>query len=406
MSSVKLLPEVASTDFVTYKHWNDPGVVVCYSDGKIAVYTPDGQLFKEFDSGHQIKHCSAAYSSDEITIGSVDSKYLRIHAITNNSTALHPVKLINDVEIFDNPDASPTAFTQYTRLNKKMWVVGDSQGYITVFFHDGELQGKAHAKLGEIRFIEKYLQQLVVGGANKLGVFNTGSLEIGVVCEKTVYEIYSLSLDTVPSIVYASLTSGDIIVYDTRYSVNNSPGVCKAVQRFVSKTPGQVASIKGHLLSWGNGTLGAFNTSFLETDLIEPPQYYSLPLHDSKHLKTFKKNDINYVLIVSSTEYRIYEVLNPINLPQIYSGVGIDYGYIRIIAIVFAVFFIAYWKSRGRKSKKELEVEKLEKSLEELQKSMESTSKISEDLTKRFRNVEESTKHLSGFANIPDQDSD
>ena len=335
-------------------------------------------------------------------IGSIDSTYLRVHSIQLNATSDNPVSLLTDALLFENHEASPTCFAHYTRLNKKMWIVGDSSGSISVFFQDGELQGRAAGKVGPILFIDKYGQQLMYAGKNRISVFNTGTLEAGIMCEATLHEIQGISMDIAPAIAFAALANGDILVYDTRYSVNNGPASCRPVYRLVGKGPGQIASIKGHLLLWGQGVLTAFNTSFLEADTNSLPQYYSLPLSDSLFIKSYKNNNLNSVFIASSQGVGIYEVALPVVIaPSSTAGfAGIDMGYLRIVVIVVVVIFVVVWKSKGRKTKRDLEVERLEESLQELQKSMENTSKISEDLTKRFKSVEETTKHLSGL-NLP-----
>ena len=274
-----------------------------------------------------------------------------------------------------------------------------------MYSNTGELQGRTFGKVGPIKFIDKYLQQLVFCGTHKIGVFNTGSLEVGVMCENTVHEIQSLSLDVSPAIVFAGLQNGEVIVFDTRYSISNGPAYCKPVHRLVGKNFGSLASIKGHLLSLNNGVLTAFNTSFLEVELVSIPQYYSLPTKSSV-IKSYKNNNINTVVIASFEQIRVYEILAPVFLPKLQTGFTFDFAYVRVIAVVLAVVFIVFWKSRGRKSKRDLEVEKLEQSLEELHKSMESTSKISEDLTNRFKYVEETTKNLAGVRRIAEDDFD
>jgi hypothetical protein len=92
--------------------------LACSASGKIFVYGPDGFLFKEFDSDHNLIFCSSLYSSDEIVIGSIDKKYLRIHSLSSNAT--EPVSLLSDSVLFEDSSIVPTAFTQYTRLGKKM----------------------------------------------------------------------------------------------------------------------------------------------------------------------------------------------------------------------------------------------------------------------------------------------
>ena len=357
-------------------------MLTCLNTGIIQIYTPEGALFKEFESGHEPMFCASLYSPDEIIIGSLDNKYLRIFTISTNKTANYPTTLSADVLLFDNSDIKPTAFTQYIRLGKKQW------------------------KVGPIQFFDKSGQQLVYAGKNKISIFNTGSLEPGVMCENTISNILDISLDISPSIIFASLENGDIIVYDTRYSISNGPAYCKPVYRLVSTHPGKIATIKGNLLLIASNILTAFNTSFLEIDAISVPQHFSLPITNTKLIKSYKNNNIISVLISTENEIRVYDIFAPIIIPQNQNGFGIDFSYVRIIVIALAVIFIVVWKSKGRKSKRELEVEKLEQSLAELQKSMESTSKISVDLTTRFKNVEESTKHLSGIRELRESDSD
>lgn len=405
-SSVKISSGLSDFDFLPYKLWKTPGLVLCRTDGKIQIYSPNGDLFKEFDSGHSILSCASVYSPEELIIGSIDSTYLRVHSIQYNITANYPVTLIVDSLMFNNTSAVPTAFTQYSRLGKKLWVVGDSLGEISVFFQDGELQGRANGKVGPISHIDRYGQSLIYSGKRKIAVFNTGNLEVGTVCEDTIADINAISLDIQPAIVFAALDNGDIMVYDTRFSVSNGPASCKAVYRLVAKNTGNLASVKGHLLVWGDGVLTAFNTSFLETEANSMGQSYSLPVKTSQNIKSYKNNKFNSVFLASHDEIRIYEVAIPVGSIPTSSSSSFDFGYLRIILIILAVIFIVFWKTKGRKSKRELEVEKLEESLEELQKSMESTSKISEDLTSRFKNVEASTKHLSSLTGLDNSDSD
>lgn len=394
MSSVALSSALADLDFVHLPSWNLPGLLTCTESGSISIISPSGTLLTSFDSGHSVSHCSCSASAQEITIGTTDSYYLRIHQVELNSTQPYPIKLLSDLKLFENNQTSLKAFTQYTRIGKKMWICGDSEGFLTVLANDGELLGKAYGKVGEIQFIEKSGQQLVVAGKKKIGVFNTGNIEVSSLCTEPINDIISLTLDLAPAIVYAALANGEIIVYDTRYSVGSGPSYCKAIYLFTSRFPGRLASVANSLLLWSSGQLAAFNTSFLEYDSVNPPQYYSLPLLNSDKIKSYRTSQENVVFITSNEEVKMYKLQNPINQVAEVSSSPIDFGWLRIIGFILVLIFIVIWKSKGRKSKRELEVERLEKSLEELQRSMESTTKISEDLTSRFKNVEESTKNL------------
>ena len=315
--------------------------------------------------------------------------------------------MVLEYEMFDEgSDAEITAFTQYTRLNKKYWVLGDNYGNITVISMEGEVFGRTYGKVGPIESIVKQGQQLMYSGKRRLAVFNVGTMEVTSTCGDTISEIFKFTIDSPSAIVHVSLLNGDVLTYDSRFSISNGPAFCKAVHRGFSRFPGNLASIKGGLVLWSGSALVFFNTSFLEIDSTSQASYFTLPTRYSRSIKSTSTADGNLVLLSGIDSIRLYHVYQPDFIPVSASSSGIDFGYVRVIAIVIIVICFVLWKSKNRKSRKDLEVEKLEKSLEELQRSMESTTKMSEELTSRFRNVEESTKSLGGLRNRIQDDSD
>ncbi|OMJ71877.1 hypothetical protein SteCoe_29791 [Stentor coeruleus] len=405
-TSVTLSSNIIDFDFLAYRIWNLPSLALCTKDGKILIYTSGGTLFKEFQTGHEILYCSCSTASDELVIGSVDNQYLRIHSISLNTTQSNLVSMIADVKLFNTEDVVPRSLTHYIRVGKKMWIVGDSKGDITVFNHDGELIDRTNTNFGPIHTIAVSGQQLVVSGKRRIGVFNSATMEFTTLCNEVVSDIYSITLDNTPAIVFVSMENGEIIVLDTRYSVNNGPAYCKAVYRLVGKFPGHLASIQGNLLLWNTGKLVAFNTTFLEVDATVMPQYYSLPMKISHLIKSYQKNNNNVVALSSNDEIRLYNIRPPETQINQVASSNFDLGSFRWVIVLVLVIIIIVYKSKGRKSRKELEVEQLERSLEELQSSMESTSKISEELTSRFKTVEESTNQLRGFERFAKKNND
>ena len=53
-------------------------------------------------------------------------------------------------------------------------------------------------------------------------------------CDATPSEVVDIAIDPSNWLLYTLLVSGDIIAYDTRYSVNSTPVLCKAVTRYFS----------------------------------------------------------------------------------------------------------------------------------------------------------------------------
>lgn len=313
-----------------------------------------------------------------------------------NESEKFPVNVIVDKKIVEEEGGEITAFTQYTRMGKKLWVAGDNLGFLTILSVDGELIGKVYGKVGQIEQIVKHGQTLMYSGKRKISVFNTASLEISGTCESAA-EIFKFTIDQSPSIIHASLVTGEIITYDTRFSISNGPAYCKAIHRNIARFPGNIASIKGTNLVWAGKNLVAFNTTYLDFDSTTVPEYFTLPNRYSRSIKSFSVNDGSLVMFSGIDEIRVFLVINPDFVPLVSQSSVFEYGYIRTIVIVIVIIFFVLWKSKTRKSKKDLEVERLERSLEELQRSMESTTKMSEELTSRFKNVEETTKHLGGL---------
>ncbi|OMJ82852.1 hypothetical protein SteCoe_16319 [Stentor coeruleus] len=406
-TSVALSSNIVDFDFLAHRIWKIPSLAICTKDGRILVYTAEGILFKEIQTGNEILYCSCSTSSEELIIGSVDTQYLHVHSISLNTTQINTISIITEKKLFDTDEVIPCSLNYYVRVGKKMWIIGDSKGGITVFSHDGEFIDRVNTNIGPILTIATLGQQLIVSGKKRIGVFNTASMEFTTLCYEMVSDIYSIALDNTPAIVFVSMENGEVIVLDTRYSINNGPAYCKAVYRLVGKFPGHLASIQGNLLLWNTGNIIAFNTTFLEIDATVMPQYYSLPMKISHLAKSYRGNSNNIVALSSNDEIRLYNIQSPeIRTIQASSSSNFDLGAFRwVIVLVIIVIFVVY-KAKNRKTRKELEVEQLEKSLEELQASMESTSKISEDLTSRFKTVEESTKQLRGFERFAKKNSD
>lgn len=354
------------------------------------------KLLTEFNAGFETQYCACSYAGDEILIGSVDNENFKVHKVVFNETEKFPVEELVNRKLFSEDGVVTTAFTQYSRMGKKFWIVGDSSGFLSVFAIDGELIGKVNGKAGQIEQIVKMGQQLIFSGKRKISVFNTGNLEVSSTCE-TVADIFKVVIDQAPSIIQASLVTGEIITYDTRFSISNGPAFCKAIYRNVARLPGNLASIKGNLILWAGNSLVSFNTTYLEFDSTTVPEYYTLPNRYSRSIKSYSVNEGSLLMLSGIDEIRVYLVQNPDFIPVSTQSTSFDMGYLRIVAIVIIVVFFVLWKTKNRKTKKDLEVEKLERSLEELQRSMESTTKMSEELTSRFKNVEETSKHLGGL---------
>jgi hypothetical protein len=312
-----------------------------------------------------------------------------------------------DQKVLDEDSgAEVTAFLQYTRLGKKFWVIGDSLGYVTVVASDGEVFGKTNGKVGSVEQIVKQGQQIMFAGKRKVAVFNVGTMDVTGICGDTFADIFRFAIDNPSGILHVSLVNGDVLTFDSRFSVSNGPAFCKAVHRNSARFPGNLATIKGGLLLWSGSGLIFFNTSYLEIDSVSKPDYYTLPMRYSRSIKSTQTGEGNLLMLSGINEIRLYQIKEPSFIPVSSSTSSLDFGYIRVIAIVIIVIGFVLWKSKNRKSRKDLEVEKLEKSLEELQRSMESTTKMSEELTSRFKNVEDSTKSLSGLRGKLQDDSD
>lgn len=398
---------MSDSDFLPYRQFKTPGYIACLIDGTISIYSDAGIKIKEFSTGLEIQFCAANQGPDEILIGSSDKRTVKVFRVKFNETEEHPELMVLEHEMFEkDSDVEITAFTQYNRLAKKYWVIGDNYGNITILDMEGEVFGRIYGKVGSVESIVKQGQQLMYSGKRKIAVFNVGTMEVTSTCGETASDIFKFTIDSPSAIVHVSLTNGDILTYDSRFSISNGPAFCKAVHRSFSRFPGNLARIKGGLILWSASSLVFFNTSFLEIDITNKPDYFTLPTKYSRSIKSIPTAEGNLVLLSGIDQIRLYQVFEPDFIPVPASSSVIDFGYIRVIAIVIIVICFVLWKSKNRKTQKDFEVEKLEKSLEELTKSMASTSQMSEELTSRFRNVEESTLNLGGFRNRMQDDSD
>ncbi|OMJ94011.1 hypothetical protein SteCoe_2929 [Stentor coeruleus] len=405
-TSVTLSSNIKDYDFLTHRIWKLPSLVLCTKDGKILVYTAEGIMFKEFQTDHEILYCTCSTGLEELVIGSVDSQYLYVYSISLNTTQSSIVSMITKIKLFDDENIVPCSLVYYVRVGRRMWVVGDSKSGISIFNHDGELIDRTNIHFGPILTIVTSGQQLVVSGKRRIGVFNTAAMEFTTLCNEMVSDIHSISLDNTPAIVFVSMENGEIIVLDTRYSVNNGPAYCKAVYRLVGKFPGYLASIHGSLLLWNTGELVIFNTTFLEVDATAMPKYYSLPMKNSYLAKSYRGGGNNIVALSSNDEIRLYNVLSAeTQVSQAGSSIY-DLGSFGWMIILALVIIIVVYKAKNRKSLKELEVEELEKSLQGLNFSIDGTSKISEDILSRFNIADEGINQLRGFERFAKKNND
>jgi len=396
-------------------------IVVCLNDGTLNIYDLAGELLYRYKTGHKHLFCAATQSTDEMLIATIDKTEIKVHHIEMhleaNSTitatdqefglkcskAKFTVSLLSSGILFNGTNPEPTAFSHYSRLGKKYWIVGDSDGFINVYHYNGEIYSRGSTGLSTIKTLDRSGQQLAYAGDKTLGIYNLGSMEPHIICDPGIYNITDISIDFTSSIVHAAFENGEIFTYDTRFTANNVPTHCKAIARLVNKHGGpdtKLVSVKGSLLAWGDGVLTNFNTSFLDGKPFLPPAYFTLnqlPQKESPLIKGFKLSlGGHYLAIASSDRIAAYEIIAPKYKPQVASE-SFDFSNLRIIAIGLAIIGIVIYKAKTRKSRPQQEVEKLEKGLEDLQRTINQTNKMSEDMTRKLRDVESEAKKTVRF---------
>lgn len=394
-------------------------VIMFTEEGTLHIFEVSGKLVLRTELGAtDISHCSTLTTTDQVLIS-----YIHSNRITVGSLILNPESINNPIYtqihsewLFNGTSGlTPTAFTNYMRMGKKYWIVGDSQGGISLYSETGEFRERGLTGLSSISSLDRVSQQLIFSGDKTTGIYNLGSMEVYAQCENSVSPIYISVLDYSSTVIYGGLENGDIIVYDTKYSVNNSPVTCKPIARLVNHRTDKhslLATSKHFLLSWDGEVFTAFSNSYLKVRAAAPPYHYTvkdLGEAGKPSLKSLKTSQGNSIVGVSSgNSLMVFELLSsaikksPL-AAQENSGLGIDFGYIRVAAIIIGVLVVVFYRMKNRKSRALTEVEKLERSLEGLQHSVNKSSKMTGSVQKRMHRIEEETTKTVRFAEDPEK---
>jgi hypothetical protein len=116
-------------------------------------------------------------------------------------------------------DADITSILFYIRAGRKHWVVGDSQGLISLLDFNGTVIGTGETYRGQINSFDRFGQSLTFATDHNVGIFDLNTMEVAQVCEGSTSKFTDVVIDATRSsnIVYASMENGDVLVYDTRY---------------------------------------------------------------------------------------------------------------------------------------------------------------------------------------------
>lgn len=403
-ASVQVPGNIQCFDFT-----EESSLVVFTTKGELNVFDARGKLVFSTELGiKDIPYCSAFASTDRILIAYLHSNHITVSSLILNQESLNPIYTqIHSGALFNGTTGPlPTAFTDYVRMGKKYWVVGDSQGGISLYSDTGEFKDRGLTGLSTITSLDRVSQQLIFAGDKTTGVYNLGAMEIYLRCEDSLSPMYSSVLDYSTTIIYGGLENGDIIVYDTKYSINNSPVTCKPIARLVNRYTSKhslLATSEHFLLSWNGEIFTAFNNSCLEGGMAVPPYHYTvkdLVKSPKSSLRSFKTTQANSIIGISAgNSLMIFELLSstmktaPLAAPGD-SEFGIDFGYIRIAAIIIGIFVVVFYRMKNKKSPAQTEVEKLERSLEDLQHSVDKGG----NMQKRLHKIEEETTKTVRFA--------
>lgn len=336
-----------SVDFIALKNKDNSvkiGFVVCQTS-LVNLYTISGDLLSTY-AVNGIQFCAGSSTPDDPSVAVASQTELLVLGFDGKN-----LQLTNSKKLF-NDTALPTTLINYSRLGKKYWLVGDSWGRVTFYSGNGEVIGQGQTGTKSVTLLDKFGSQVIYAGENRLGIYNLATMDVYQECEPALSEILDAVQDFSATIIYALLSSGDIIIYDTKHSSSSSAPMCKSISRFDNHfyKPSKLSPIRGSLLAIAKDVVISYNFSHLEQDKFYPPTYYKMRTSEQPVFKTLRMpSSGNYLIIVKSAEILTFEVLSG---GFVSGGGGFDFANIALIGLMF-VGGILLWKvlqgSRGNK---------------------------------------------------------
>lgn len=338
---------VKSLDFIALKSKDSTphiGFVLC-QNSLVSLYEVTGELIGTYAvSG--ILFCAGSSTPEEPLIAIVSNFEIIILALDgNNIQFLSSHKVLNDT-------ALPTTLIQYSRIGKKYWLVGDDWGRVTFYSAYGEFISQGSSGTSKITTLDKFGSQIVYAGDHKVGILNLATMEPYLECEPTIGKIIDVAQDFSATIIYVSTDNGDIIIYDTKFVSSTSAPYCKAMAKFPNERKhNKLAVIRNSLLAVSENTITSYNVSGLEQDVFYSPTYYQINENFEKvGVKSLRlPGSGNFLMLYGTGKVLIFDVKNIgfMSAP----GDWIDFGGVRILAVVFTIGGVFLYRSLNKKTK-------------------------------------------------------
>lgn len=236
-SKFSLKKEVLSIQIITLKPISifrdtinsmNIGILVEYSDGSIEILKNNGELLYEYSFGYSPRFIATTANYDEIKIAAISPENtLEIYdfymeRMKNNQTdvgtlVFNITKESSDV-LFTS---SPTSLIFYVKSGKKHWIVGDSEGKLSMHLMNGTFVKQENLNFGKITAIERFGQTIISSTENSVIAVNQNTLKSDIVCND-IGQIKDFCIDTASNLAYVyALTSNKITVLDTRHQKGN-----------------------------------------------------------------------------------------------------------------------------------------------------------------------------------------
>lgn len=207
------------------------------------IYDLTGSLLEEKALNGTTKFYASSGRSDDPILSVIDDgarlKVFKLESqrmVRNQSSDdLQPSRFSTKIKInleleleFDvAPDA--TSFQYVTVKGIRYFLVGDSQGQISVYHRNGTLLGSKQVAQTAITFLMRSYPNVLYSTKLGIGYFNPIQLETATpYCEPLPYNIEQVVLDLQQNnIVYVQADSGEVYVYE----IKSAEGVCRSIPR-------------------------------------------------------------------------------------------------------------------------------------------------------------------------------
>ena len=363
-------------------------IALCYRSGLVTVHETNGREIGNFTLNRPIDTCHAFATSEELTIAVASRSYLVL--TTLRQSGVLQVHRQNETPL----KAELVGIRVSSRGAKRMWLGADTQGVLSTYNFNGTLIRNTSVSEVGLVGLESSGYSLIVVDKKQVTVVNLGTGETILRCEAALAPITSFASDGSP-IVWALLENGSLVVYDTQYSSGGATSTCKGtlysvlahIQSHYIQGATSLAAYPGAALIFHpNGILTYVNATFLDSESFPSLTHIvfpSLQPGENVHIKAYKTGFGAVIVgVTRGANLLLFEVLASYRPPS--NETWIDFGLVRIGAIIIAVLFVVYWNSRKTPVSAEAQAEQLQDRLGKLEKTMRDTHQFTEEVNKRL----------------------